>query len=103
MTEAKKTESLAEKMRLPWNCMPIGGAMFEPGSSTEYKTGDWRIQKKPVINHDKCILCLMCWIVCPDVSIYRTEKTVEVDYYHCKGCGVCSNECPVKCISMEAE
>jgi pyruvate ferredoxin oxidoreductase delta subunit len=45
----------------------------------------------------------MCWIFCPDVSILRTEKTVEVDYYHCKGCGVCANECPVKAIDMVEE
>ncbi|MCJ7770428.1 4Fe-4S binding protein [Candidatus Bathyarchaeota archaeon] len=96
-------KSLGEKMRLPWSQMPIGGVMTVPGASTEYKTGDWRIQLKPVINHEKCVMCLLCWIFCPDVSIYRTEKTVEVDYYHCKGCGVCSNECPTKAIDMVKE
>ena len=93
-------KSLAEKMKLPWQKMPIGGAMLQSGSSYEYKTGDWRVAIKPVINHEKCIMCLFCWIYCPDVSIIRTEKTVEVDYYHCKGCGICSAECPVKAIDM---
>ncbi len=101
MSEVKK--DLGERMKLPWKEMPIGGIMFQPGSSTEYKTGDWRILKKPVIDHKRCIMCLTCWIVCPDVSITRSEKQVDVDYYHCKGCGICANECPVKCISMEAE
>jgi pyruvate ferredoxin oxidoreductase delta subunit len=77
--------------------------MTVPGASAEYRTGDWRIQRKPVINHQKCVMCLMCWIFCPDVSILRTDKTVEVDYYHCKGCGVCANECPVKAIDMVEE
>ena len=103
MTEAKKTESLGERMKLNWNCMPIGGTILQPGSSVEYRTGDWRIQKRPVINHEKCIMCLMCWIFCPDASISRAEKTVEVDYYHCKGCGVCVGECPVKAIEMVEE
>lgn len=96
-------KNLDEKMKLPWNQMPLGGAMTVPGTSSEYKTGDWRIQLKPVINHDKCVMCLFCWIFCPDVSIHLTEKTVEVDYYHCKGCGVCSNECPTKAIEMVKE
>jgi pyruvate ferredoxin oxidoreductase delta subunit len=95
--------SLGEKMKLPWRKMPVGGVMTVPGTSVEYKTGDWRIQLKPVINHDKCVMCLLCWIFCPDVSITRTEKTVEVDYFHCKGCGVCSNECPTKAIDMVRE
>ena len=95
--------SLGEKMKLPWRKMPVGGVMTVPGASVEYKTGDWRIQLKPVINHDKCVMCLLCWIFCPDVSITRTEKTVEVDYFHCKGCGVCSNECPTKAIDMVRE
>ena len=25
---------------------------------------------------------------------------LEVDMDYCKGCGVCANECPTKCISM---
>ena len=90
-------------MMLPWRQMPLGGTMFEPGSSVEYRTGDWRILKKPQIDHSKCIMCLMCWIFCPDVSITRTEKQVEVDLVHCKGCGICAAECPVKCISMVDE
>lgn len=85
-----------------WKSMPIGGILFEPGSAMKYKTGDWRAFK-PNVDQGKCINCLLCWIFCPDVSIYRTEKTVEVDYYHCKGCGVCSNECPTKAIDMVKE
>ena len=101
MTESNK--DLGERMKLPWKQMPIGGIMFQAGSSTEYKTGDWRVTLKPVINHDKCISCFLCWIFCPDVAITRTEKQVDIDYYHCKGCGICATECPVKCISMVEE
>ena len=97
MSEEK---SLAEKMKLPWKKMPVGGAMLQPGSAIEYKTGDWRVATKPVIDLEKCIMCLFCWIFCPDVAITRTEKTVEVDYLHCKGCGICATECPTKAIDM---
>lgn len=95
------SQNLAEKMKLPWSKMPQGGAMFQPATSIEYKTGDWRVAVKPVINNEKCIMCLFCWIYCPDGAITRLEKAVEVDYYHCKGCGICANECPVKAIDMQ--
>jgi len=97
MSEKK---SLAERMKLPWSQTPIAGAMFQPGSAVEYRTGDWRVKTKPVIDHEKCIMCLFCWIFCPDSSIIRGDKSVEVDYEHCKGCGICSTECPVKAIAM---
>ena len=93
-------KSLADKMKLPWKQMPIGCTMFESGSAVQYRTGDWRMNKKPVINHEKCIMCLFCWIFCPDSSIIRGDEGVEVDYIHCKGCGICVTECPVKAISM---
>lgn len=101
MSEEKK--ELGERMKLPWKHMPVGGIIFQAGSSVEYRTGDWRITKKPVIDHKKCIMCLLCWIFCPDVSIIRSESQVDVDYYHCKGCGICAAECPVHCIDMVEE
>lgn len=95
---AKK--SLAEEMKLPWKRMPLAGNMLQPGSAVEYRTGDWRITTQPQINQEKCIMCLFCWIFCPDVAIVRNEERVEVDMDHCKGCGICSEECPVDAIDM---
>ncbi len=69
------------------------------------RTGTWRV-KKPVINHSKCVKCLMCWLYCPESTIdiiEAPEKFVEVNYEYCKGCGVCANVCPVKAISMVPE
>jgi pyruvate ferredoxin oxidoreductase delta subunit len=100
MTEDNKP--LGERMKLPWQQMPLGG-VAQPGSSVEYRTGDWRLLKKPVIDHKRCIMCLLCWVFCPDVSITRSADQVEIDYNHCKGCGICSAECPVRCISMVEE
>lgn len=86
-----------------WREIPLGGILLEPGSAAEYRTGDWRLIK-PIIDQNKCIRCLLCWIYCPEPAILRSEDDkVEIDYYHCKGCGICASECPVKAISMAEE
>ena len=46
-----------------------------------------------------CNLCKTCWFNCPDISI-DVNESVEFDYDHCKGCGVCSSECPRGLIEM---
>ena len=97
-----------------WNEMPPGGIVIEPGNSVNRLTGDWRILR-PVINQDKCIRCMICWVYCPDSVIhvidkpYTTSKgrrydvTLEIDYGHCKGCGICVEECPVDAIDFVEE
>ena len=91
-------------MRLKgWKEIPKGGTIIEAGNSEKYNTGDWR-SSRPVVNKKKCINCLTCWVFCPDSSIYvKDEKQAGFDYDHCKGCGVCASECPVKCIDMIKE
>lgn len=84
-----------------WKTLPIASVM-EPGSSKRYKTGDWRAFK-PIIDRNKCIKCLMCWMFCPEPAIVRTENGVEVNYDFCKGCGICATECPAKAIKMVEE
>ena len=50
-----------------------------------------------------CNLCLQCISNCPDVSIHlnRTSTGVSFDLQHCKGCGICAQECPRDVIRME--
>lgn len=87
----KATETL-----LNWREVPPGAAIDDPGNAALYQTGDWRI-KRPVFLEDKCIQCLFCWVYCPDTSIMvEDSKVVAIDYDHCKGCGICSEVCPVK-------
>ena len=88
--------------KLGWKSLPIGATIKEAGSSVNYKTGDWRAFR-PLLDEKKCINCLTCWIFCPEPAITRKEKTVEIDYDYCKGCGICATECPVKAIKMEEE
>ena len=89
-----------------WKEIPIGGLILEPGNAIDYKTGGWRTSK-PVYDEKKCIQCLFCWLYCPDAAvIVKDGKVVGIDYEHCKGCGICAKECPVrpeKAMRMEKE
>ncbi|PKK85748.1 MAG: ferredoxin [Thermoplasmata archaeon HGW-Thermoplasmata-1] len=81
----------------------VGTAVSYPVIGAMGKTGTWRTYR-PVIDNSQCIKCLRCWIFCPEGVIVRGEDdSVSVDYVYCKGCGVCANECPKKCISMIRE
>lgn len=89
-----------------WKALPEGDVL-EAGTAINFETGDWR-SEKPVFHKERCIDCKICWIYCPDTSITLDEnkRVSGIDYAHCKGCGICSYECPVKpekAITMEKE
>jgi pyruvate ferredoxin oxidoreductase delta subunit len=74
---------------------PRGAVIPEAGNSDAYSVGGWR-SERPYRDEEICTQCLLCWIVCPDSSVVAKEgKVVAFDYEHCKGCGICANECPV--------
>jgi pyruvate ferredoxin oxidoreductase delta subunit len=77
------------------------GPCFEAGHLVTINAG-WR-NEKPVIDHEKCINCLQCYMHCPDGVILKTKKNIDIDYNFCKGCGICSNICPKDAIKMERE
>jgi len=62
----------------------------------------WRTMR-PIVDHEQCVMCLQCYLLCPDGTIYKQDERIAVDYDFCKGCGVCANECPKKAIKMEQE
>lgn len=91
------------KKKKGWKEIPIGGLIDKGGTARAYNTGSWRTFK-PVVDHAKCINCLQCWIYCPDSAVLvKDGKMVGFDMEHCKGCGICAEVCPVKCIKMEKE
>ena len=88
---------------LTWKDLEIGCIVTEPGSSREYRTGDWRSQR-PTYNFNKCIKCGLCQIYCPEGCIgQNAEGYFQANLFWCKGCGICSRECPTKVISMVNE
>ncbi|MBU0979852.1 MAG: 4Fe-4S binding protein [Nanoarchaeota archaeon] len=86
-----------------WKELPDGGRIIKAGNADEYNTGDWRTFR-PMWDQGKCTHCMICWITCPDSSIHAKDgKRLETDLDHCKGCGICAEICPTKCITMKKE
>ncbi len=63
----------------------------EPASALRNNTGTWRVFRQ-VIDKDKCVRCGRCWVFCPEGAIH-VDDDIWIDYDHCKGCGICVNEC----------
>jgi pyruvate ferredoxin oxidoreductase delta subunit len=94
-----------------YNEIPMAGNIIEPGNAMKYKTGGWRAER-PIHKDETCLwikngTCGRCWIFCPDSAVVLTEKdgkyAYAYNYDYCKGCGICSNECPTDSIHMESE
>lgn len=85
-----------------WDLPPASISIPRKGSAG--KTGNWRVYR-PVVTHENCIKCYFCYMYCPEgvISVNEDNGQVEYDYEYCKGCGVCANNCPKKCIEMEKE
>ncbi len=49
-----------------------------------------------------CNECLNCYYWCPDIAVHREPQNggLTVDSMHCKGCGICVEECPRSAMSM---
>lgn len=60
---------------------------------------------KRCFNCGICSFCFNCYEFCPDLSIHLNERSMgrEIDYDHCKGCGICAEECPRAVIRMVQE
>ena len=86
-----------------YDMIPLGGAVIEAGNSVQYLTGGWR-SDFPIWTQDNCNNCLMCWVHCPDSSIYVIDTVMSgIDYDHCKGCGLCVVECRFEALSIVPE
>ena len=97
----KSAKDINEKST--WQEITIGAEIYEPATSMLVNTGEWRVNR-PIYNKEKCRHCMMCFLYCPDSSVYvKDEKMDGFDYMHCKGCGICSKVCPFNAIEMVKE
>jgi pyruvate ferredoxin oxidoreductase delta subunit len=85
--------------------VPFGAITPAPIKQQElFITSNWRIVR-PVIDHEKCTLCLTCYISCPDScwSFNEQEEKMEWNWKFCKGCQICINECPADALKAVPE
>ena len=60
--------------RSPWQDITEGNKIYEPATSREFNTGEWRTAT-PIFDKEKCRQCLLCAPVCPDCSIPVTNES----------------------------
>ena len=68
-----------------------------PTSTTDSRanlTGSWSLERPALLR--ACTACAVCALFCPEGAISRTAGGMDVDYTHCKGCGICVEVCPVR-------
>ena len=58
---------------ISWKDITPAGNVFGGGTSAEFNTGEWRVDK-PIFIEDKCKQCLLCIPVCPDSAIPVENK-----------------------------
>jgi Pyruvate/2-oxoacid:ferredoxin oxidoreductase delta subunit len=78
----------------------------EPGPpGRRFSTGEAIFSAKRCFHCGICTFCCLCYDYCPDVAIRmdRGERHREIDYDHCKGCGICAEECPRGAIGWAKE
>ena len=87
--------------RSPWQDITEGNKIYEPATSREFNTGEWRTAT-PIFDKEKCKQCLLCVPYCPDSAIpVSGGERGEFDLKHCKGCAICVKACPFDAITMK--
>ena len=59
----------------------------------------WRVER-PVMNHETCCQCGICYLYCPTGCIEEKDDSFEINMDYCKGCGICAKACPNEAITM---
>lgn len=90
----------------------LNTAAFRKSDRIQPSPPDGRYSKRQALRSSRrcfkcgiCTFCNKCDDYCPDLSIYvdAKQKYREIDYDHCKGCGICAAECPRAAIDWVKE
>ena len=100
------SKKYCEKFNIPKHLeVPMGAVIPAPVKENPHmKTGNWRTEL-PVIDHEKCALCLNCLLTGP-ISSWHLDETVERMVWnpiYCKGCRICVEVCPADALTNQNE
>ncbi len=85
--------------------VPFAGITPAPvGVQRMMITGNWRTFR-PVLDREKCNLCEMCVIFCPDACWQLDEagNDLVLNLEFCKGCMICVEECTAGALTTADE
>lgn len=71
--------------------------------SNEPEVTDYYGMDKALIDPDKCLNCGKCAANCRFGAVKKADGHYEIDEFGCEGCGVCTEICPAKAISMSPD
>mgnify|MGYP002633189211 CR=1 FL=1 len=95
-----------------YETQPVGGMIPVAGTTAWNDLSMSRTGWIPVLDHDKCIHCGSCDLVCPDLCLVWGDgaegskferQLMGVDYRYCKGCLRCVESCPAGALTKETE
>jgi 2-oxoacid:acceptor oxidoreductase delta subunit (pyruvate/2-ketoisovalerate family) len=78
---------------------------IKSGPDRRYSPGQAIASAKRCFHCGICTFCYRCYDYCPDLAVRmnRGKRCREIDYDHCKGCGICAEECPRAAIGWAKE
>ena len=59
--------------RSPWQDITEGNKIYEPATSREFNTGEWRTAT-PIFDKEKCRQCLLCALKNGDVTLHTFSE-----------------------------
>jgi len=95
-----------------YDTQPIGGYIPQAGNSAWNDLSMSRTGWMPVLDHEACIHCGTCDLVCPDLCLVWGDgaegspferQLMGIDYRYCKGCLRCVESCPSGALAKTAE
>ncbi len=107
-TSEAKNHSTEKSFRRGYVNAPLGGAIFQPGSTAQNDLSASRQGLAPRWKASACTHCGLCDLVCPDYCLVWKASGTDVrlrgvDYQYCKGCLRCVETCPSGALAAEPE